>query len=523
MNHSKQYLLGIDLGTTNIKGIIMDEDGQIAASASKSHDLIFPGPNMVEQDARLWWSHSAEIMRTLTAAAGPDIVGNIRGICVSSQTVSMLPLDKDGNVLRNAIIWMDSRSGEELSYILNTMGFDKFVATVGAQPDCAFLPSKLLWYKKHEPELFEKTDCVLQASSYINFKLTGERTMDIDQAGKCQCMDIHTLEWSKDISNVTGIDLNSILPQPRLVHEIIGEVTKEAAMETGLRAGTPVAAGTSDAMASMYASGLCRLGEAGESSGTSSLVFVGHNKKSDPTLPVVAKPSSIGDIPYVFDAPITTSGAAIKWYLDNLGSQEQLYAKEHHINVYDYLNQLALESTPGSNGVLFFPYLLGERAPLWNSHAKGMFIGLSLDTNRKDLIRSIFEGTAFALRHVMDTIKEAGASASCLRITGGGSKSLTWCKIKASMLHIPVYILDEGSGDVPFGDCLIAGQASGIFTDLGKTIDRLIKVKDIIEPQPEWSAVYDQLYPYYLDMYRHLDKDLKSLETTMSHIHTLYN
>lgn len=515
MSHSKRYLLGIDLGTTNIKGIIMDENGCIITSASKAHTLIMPGPHMVEQDASLWWSYSAGIMRSLTDAAGPAIVKNICGICVSSQTVSMLPIDKDGNVLRNAIIWMDSRSEQELSYILDTMGFDKFVATVGAQPDCAFLPSKLLWYKTHEPELFEKTDCVLQASSYINFKLTGQRTMDIDQAGKCQCLDINTLKWSKEIGDTIGIDLDQILPTPRLVHEIIGEVTEAAALETGLCPGTPVAAGTSDSMASMYASGLCRLGEAGESSGTSSLVFIGHDSTSDPTLPVVAKPCSIEGMPYVFDAPITTSGAAIKWYLDTLGAADHAYAKEHHMNVYDYINTLALESDPGSNGLLFFPYLLGERAPLWNSHAKGMFIGLSLETQRKDMVRSVFEGTAFALRHVMDTIRNAGATASCLRITGGGSKSKTWCQIKASMLHMPVYIIDEGCGDVPFGDCLIAGQAANVFTNLGETIDRLIKVKEIIEPNPEWATVYDALYPYYLDMYKHLDQDLAHFETTM--------
>lgn len=515
MNHSKRYLLGIDLGTTNVKGIIMDEDGRIVATASKTHELIMPGPGMVEQDAALWWEHSAAIMRSLTKTAGPEIVKNICGVCVSSQTVSMLPLDKEGNILRNAIIWMDSRSSQELSYILDTMGFDRFVATVGAQPDCAFLPSKLLWYKNHEPELFEKTDCVLQASSYINFKLTGERTMDIDQAGKCQCLDIHTLEWSKEIGDTIGVDLNALLPRPRLVHEIIGTVTDAAAKETGLRPGTPVAAGTSDSMASMYASGLCRLGEAGESSGTSSLVFIGHSRKSDPTLPVVAKPCSIEGMPYVFDAPITTSGAAIKWYLDTLGAAEHAYAKEHQINVYDHINQLALESAPGSNGVLFFPYLLGERAPLWNSHARGMFIGISMNTQRSDLIRSVFEGTAFALRHVIETVRDAGASASCLRITGGGAKSRTWCQIKAAMLHMPVYILDEGSGDVPFGDCLIAGQAAGIFSNLGESIDRLVKIKEVIEPDGRWSGVYDELYPYYLDMYQHLDNDLLRLEKTM--------
>ncbi len=518
MSLSKRYLLGMDLGTTNVKGIIMDEDGNIVASASRANELILPGPGMAEQDAGLWWEHSAAIMRELTQKAGAAIVDQICGVCISSQTVTMLPLDASGNVLRNAIIWMDSRSGQELSYILDTMGFERFVATVGAQPDSAFLPSKLLWFKNNEPELFAKTDCVLQASSYINFKLTGERTMDIDQAGKCQCLDINTLKWSDAIGDVLGIDLNMILPEPRRVHEIIGTVTEAAAKETGLRPGTPVAAGTSDSMASMYASGLCRLGEAGESSGTSSLVFIGHDRGSDPTLPVVAKPCSIEGMPYVFDAPITSSGSAIKWYLDTLGDGEKAYANQHGISVYDHLNALALKSKPGSGGLLFFPYLHGERAPLWNSYARGMFIGLSLDTKREDMIRSVFEGTAFALRHVIDTIRAAGAGASCLRITGGGAKSRTWCRIKASVLHMPVYILDEGSGDVPFGDCLIAGQAAGVFTNLGESIDRLIKVREEILPDEQWGSVYDELYPYYIEMYRSLDKDLARFEKTMQKI-----
>ena len=188
------------------------------------------------------------------------------------------------------------------------------------------------------------------------------------------------------------------------------------------------------------------------------------------------------------------------------------------INVYEYLNREALEVAPGSDGLLFFPYMLGERAPLWNSYSRGMFIGMSLNTERKHFVRSVFEGTAFALRHVMETIKEAGGQAECLRITGGGSKSRTWSQIKASMLHMPIYILDERSGDVPFGDVLIAGTAVGVFSDLTQTIKELIPVKEVIEPVPEWEAVYDKLYPYYLDMYQHLDADLRSFRTTVDNI-----
>ena len=512
MRNAQNYLLGIDLGTTNVKAIILDDHGNVCASASQANHLLFPGTNMVEQDPAEWWKNTILILREITAAVGEDIVKRIRGICVSSQTVTMLPVDKNGCPLRNALIWMDSRSAGELAYIRESLGNEQFISIMGAQPDVAFLPNKLLWFKKNEPELFKKTYRVLQVSSYINYKLTGQMTMDIDQASRCQCLDIHTLQWSRDISRVIGIDLDSILPAPQLSTEIIGSVTKEAAALTGLMTGIPVVAGASDAMASMYATGLCQLGEAGESSGTTSLVFVGSSHKSASTLPIVTKPCPIPGMPYVFDAPINTSGASIKWYLDCLGQPEKAYAAAHQINVYDHLNQCALEVPAGSHGVMFFPYLLGERAPLWNSHARGMFVGMSLDSSRNDFIRAVFEGTAFALRHVMETIREAGPQPRALRITGGGAKSRTWSMIKASMLHMPVYIPDEKSGDVPFGDTLLVGHAVGVFPDMKESIEKIIWIKEVIEPVEAWEKVYDKMYPLYIDMYQQLDKDFIALK-----------
>lgn len=514
----RRYLLGMDLGTTNAKAVIFDEDGTAIASASATYPLIYPGPNMVEQKAEDWWSAAVKILREITAAAGADVTANIQGISVSSHIPSLLPLDKEGRVLRNALIWMDKRSYGELNTILETIGLAEYVNSAGAQPDVAFLPCKIYWYKKNEPELFVRTYRILQASSYINYKLTGKMTMDIDQASLCQCLDLRTLRWSESISKAIGTDLSSILPEPVSCDTIIGYVTEEAARQTGLKAGTAVAAGASDATASMYATGLSKIGEAAESAGTTSLVFVGHDRPSRRDIPIVAKPCSIEGMPYLFNAPINTYGASINWYLDNLGKAERDFADAHNINVYDYLNELALQSPAGCNGLIYFPYLMGERAPLWNSHAKGMFIGLSMDTERKHIIRSIFEGTGFALRHVIDTIKDAGATANCLRITGGGAKSRTWSQIKASILHMPVLILDEKSGSVPFGDALIAGHAIGIYPNLTESIKKIIQVKEIIEPVEEWSKVYDKLYPFYIDMYRHLDGDLIKLKKVMDSI-----
>lgn len=510
----ENYLLGMDCGTTNIKAVILGEDGVIAAEASRPSRFISPGPNMQEQNADEWWMNACAIFKELADKVGEDVVKRIRGISISSHTVSLLPLDKDGRPVRNAITYQDGRSSRELEYILDKIGFERFVRLVGGQPSIAFLPNKLLWYRKNEPELFKKTRYFLQASSYINYKLTGQMTTDIDQAVRTQCIDIKTMTWSKEIGDVIGVDLDKMLPAPKLVHEIIGSVTKAAAKETGLAEGIPVIAGCSDAMAAMYATGMTKLGEAGESSGTTSLVFIGSNQRSEPDVPVVTKPCSIEGMRWLFDAPIQSSGAALKWFIDTFAEPEKKAAELQGKNIYTYLNELALEADPGCRGLIFFPYLLGERAPLWNDYARGMFIGMGMDMKRSELVRSVFEGTAYALRHVFETVKESGAQADLLRICGGGAKSRTWSQIKASMLHMPVYVLDEKSGDVPVGDALIVGHKVGVFEDPCKVVDKIIKVKEIIEPIPEWEKVYDQYYPYYIDMYKHLDEDLKNLKKT---------
>jgi xylulokinase len=518
MGKVDNYVLGMDCGTTNIKAIILGEDGTVVAEAKRSSKVMIPGQDMNEQDANEWWGNAVSIFREITDAAGPGIVKKIHGISISSHTVTLLPVDSKGNPLRNALPAQDNRSTTELYYIVDSIGFEKFVSIVGGQPAVAFLSNKILWFKKNEPSLFSKTFCFLQASSFINYKLTGKMTMDIDQASRTQCLDINTMAWSGEIGSAIGVNLEEKLPKPLAVDEIIGYVTEEAAKITGLVAGIPVVAGCSDAMASMYATGISRLGEAGEASGTTSLVFIGSAIKSRPDIPVVTKPCAIDGIPWIFDAPIQTSGAALKWFADKFAFEEIEKAKKQGKDVFSNLNEMALDAKPGSNGLIFFPYLLGERAPLWNEYVRGMFIGLGMEMSRAELYRSVLEGTAYALRHVIETIRASGGKAVLLRICGGGAKNRVWSRIKASVLNMPVYLLDEKSGDVPFGDALIAGHKVGIFPDLTKTMEKLVKVNEIIQPIPEWSAVYDKLYPFYISMYRNLDSDLKNLRETINNL-----
>ena len=505
------YLLGMDIGTTNIKAVLTTAEGERVASASRGNRLICPGRGMAEQDALQWWDSAVEIFRELGMKAGADGLAGIRAIAVSSQTVTLLPLDAQGVPLRNAVIWMDGRCGDELKELLAAVGRQRFVEIVGGQPDVAFLPAKLLWFKRHEPGLYARTACFVQANGYVNYRLTGRISLDLDQAARTQCMELSTLTWSDEIGRAAGVELGRLLPAPRQVTDVIGTVTEAAAAETGLPAGIPVAAGCCDALAAMYATGLCETGEAGESSGTTSLVFVGSEAPSAMDLPIVARPCTVKGVPYLFDAPVNTTGAAVRWYLDTLGQEEKRRAQETGEDVYALLNQMAKQAQPGSGGLIFLPYLRGERAPVWNPHAKGAFLGLSLNTQRRDMVRAIFEGTAYALRHVLETIEQAGAGTRLLRVAGGGAKSMTWAKIKASVLKMPVLLMDEQCGDVPLGDALIAGQAAGLFTDLSRQAKGLLRVRCVVEPEPAWSEVYDKLYPLYRSMYGHLEPDYEAL------------
>ncbi len=518
MEAGQNYILGMDCGTTNIKAVILSEDGRCVAEASRPNTFIHVGTLGHEQDANVWWNNAVDIFHSLVHQTGQTVISRIRGICVSSHTVSMLPLDEAGQPVRNAITYQDGRSFQELKTIVQEVGFEKFVHIVGGRPSVAFLPNKLLWYKNHEPENYQKTAWYLQASSYINFKLTGVLSTDVDQATRTQCLDISTMRWSGEIAKAIEMDLDRCMPKLCAVDEIIGCVSKRAADETGLAPGTPVVAGCSDAMASMIATGITKIGEVGESSGTTSLVFIGSEKPSSPDAPVVTRPCPIDGIPWIFDAPIQTSGAALKWYIDLLAGEEREYCRLNDRNIYSYLNEQALKAEPGCRGLLFFPYLLGERAPLWNDYARGMFLGLGMDTTREEMTRAVFEGTAFALRHVVETVKESGGVCNSLRVCGGGAKSRTWSRIKASMLHCPVKVLDSESGDVPVGDALLVGRRVGMFQDLAGAEKDIIRVQEVIDPDPEWEKAYDALYPYFVEMYQALDPKFRALQQTMTQL-----
>ena len=507
-----EYLIGIDIGTTNIKGVLFDRGGSVIAKSESTYKTYYQEQGSAEQDANDWWKEVQTVSQKMMSQVEETVKKHIKGISISSQTPTLLPVDYLGIPLRNAIIWMDRRAEQELDEILNSVGCERYTKITGMLPAVSFLPAKLLWMMKNEMDILKKTHYILQANGYVNYKLTGEYSLDLDQASLTQCIDMSTGKWSQEIEKAIGMHFKDYFPEPVVNSKIIGYVTEEASKMTHLPINIPVVAGTSDAIAAMYASGLSKMGEATEVAGTSSLVFAGTHAPPKTYHTVSAQKCNLDTLPFVFNAPITATGASIKWFIDKIGFSEEEILNVPKKNVFELMNRKALQSNPGSNGIIFFPYMMGERAPLWNNHAKGMFIGLSMNSSKEDIIRSIFEGTSYALKSVLEEFERNGTKIESLRVVGGGAKSETWLKIKASILNIPIYVLEEKTGDVPFGDAIIAGLAVGIYKDVTETIRNIIKVKNIIYPNKEWVEIYKARYVFFKKFYEDLDLSLKEYE-----------
>lgn len=510
------YLLGIDVGTASAKVILFDEYGNAVATGEGGYETVYPGANMAEQDGEHWWKAVKDALLSITASFDIRANGSVSAISVSSQAPSLLPVDFEGKPLRPAPIWMDSRAGREYREIIEKVGLEEFESIVGGRPDPFYLLSKLYWYKHNEPDNYKKTATVLQANGYIVYKLTGKFSIDVTHGIMTHCMDSHSLRWSEKLSEASGLDFEAVMPPIFNNMDIVGYTTNEAAAATGLSPGIPVIAGNTDTIASMLGLGLSSPGDAAEVTGASTLVFVGMDRFPASTGALSVRPTPISAIPYLLVGPASTSGASLKWFDMNFGQPERQQEAETGIGRYQLLDKLAESAPAGSGGLIYFPYMMGERAPLWNTHAKGMFIGLTLSTGRAEMVRAILEGTSFSMRHIMDSAKACGADIKHVRSAGGGSKSDIWLRIKASMLGLPIHVPDSKTAGASFGNALMAGAAVGIYPDIGTAAKELVQIKRVILPEHEWAKVYEGLYELYLDMYNSLDSGLLRLQKLVS-------
>lgn len=511
----KPYFLGIDLGTTQVKAVLFDLEGNIICKAQKgTYPILAKYPNWAEQDAHIWWENTADVIRRITA--GIKDPSEIACVSVSSQGMAMLPLDENGNPLCNAHIWMDRRAVKESAYIEEKLGREYIKEHFGAYCDPYYQVTNILWYKNNCPDLYARTRHIVKANTWLNFRLTGKFAIDETQAVMSLCYDIITRDWSDEMAAAVDIPLRELLPEIRSAKDILGEVTKAAEAETGLVRGTPVLVSSVDSALALLEMNITGQGDAAEITGTSSNNFFASETLPPADSPILwFKPLiETAEVPNLLFAPTNTTGEALRWTRNLLG-----YSKERMPDgtpVYDAINQMAGQASCGCSGLLFYPYLLGERAPLWSNTMRGMYIGASLRTTQGDMLRAVYEGTSFALREICEEAQKAGASIKRFRIGGGCTKSELWMRIRASVLGMPVEIVSDNGG-APKGNAILGGYALGYYKDFAGTVREMFRCDKVIEPVPEWEKHYKELYPLFSDMRNHLTEDLDKLAEIAGH------
>ncbi len=494
-----RLLLGIDIGTSSSKGVLTDLEGAVIAEHSVQHGFDMPQPGWAEQDAdALWWADFCAISRALIGAADID-ANRIAGVAVSAIAPTMLPLDEHSRPLRPAILYgIDTRAGDEIAEMTADLGEEAIFARTGHQLSAQSVGPKVLWYRKNQPELFRKTCKIVTAATYLVFKLTDCFVVDNYVAPYfTPFFDVNNLAWHKDwVETVCPLEW---LPRTRWSSECAGEVTANAAEATGIPRGTPVAVGTADALAETVAAGAVSDGDLMVMYGTTMFLIqttARYRPHRDLWASVHLQPQAA-----VLAAGMSTSGALLAWFRDELAGDERAKAAASGENAFALLSRSAADCPAGSAGLITLPYFSGERTPLNDVQAKGIFFGLTLSHSRAHLYRSCLEGIAYGLRHNIEAMGEVGALPRRLVAIGGGAIDALWTQICSDVTGAPQDVPQQTIG-AAYGNAYIAGMAAGLFSDFAPLQQHWVNIARRIQPDPETKATYDELYSIYRDLYR---------------------
>ena len=502
-----ELLLGVDIGSYSSKGVLVTPEGEVLASATVEHEMSLPRPGWAEHDAdAIWWGEFVAITRQLLSGkySGDDV----GAVAVSAIGSCMLPVDRDGNALRPGVLYgIDTRSTAEIEWLNQHFGeqpmFDLGAMALTSQA----IGPKILWLQCNEPEIYAQTHKILTASSYPVLKLTGEMVMDRHSASYYNpLVDIRTLEWSPEFAEPI-IDLDRL---PRLLwsDEIAGEVTRQAAELTGLKAGTPVTAGTIDAAAEAISVGVVNPGDLMIMYGTT-MFFIQVTDRPTPD----ARMWCCGfcfEGRYGIEGGMSTTGALTRWFRDQFGYPELTAEGKGGTNAYAALAEMAAQIPPGSQGLVCLPYLSGERTPINDPLARGMYAGLTLSHTRAHLYRASLEGTAYGVRDNLDVMREMGADPKRIVAVGGGAQNPLWLQI-VSDISGKAQIVPERTIGASYGDAFLAGVASGIIPDRDAITRKWVKVERVIEPDPEMRDVYEPYHRIYKSLYASTRDDMHRL------------
>lgn len=491
-------IAALDLGTTGVRTFIFDLSGTVISSDYQEWESIYPAPAHVEQDANAWWTALKLTIEAAIKKSGID-KSEIVSLSITNQRETIVPVDKEGNPLHNALVWQDRRTTKQVEFIKEKVGEDKIYKTTGLTIDPYFSATKILWFKDEKPAIYEKTHKFLLVSDFILHKLTGKFCTDFSNASRTMLFDINNLRYSDEIASLLELDLDK-MPEAVESGVDIGEITTD---ETSFDKQTLVITGAGDQQSAALGVGVVSPGDVKCTTGTGSFILAYVNEpKFDPKRRALC---TIHAVPgsYCVESSIFTSGAALRWFRDQVGYEECARAEEEGKDPYDLMTKQAEESSIGSNGLVFIPHLVGAGAPHWNPYAKGVLFGLSLGHQRKDIYRAVLEGVAFEVRKNIEVFKDLGLEPKELKLTGGGSRSDLWNQIYADVLNITC-VRNEIEEATSLGAAILAASGAGCFTDISKAAENLCKVDKKWFPNKENKTKYDALYSFSLDLYETL-------------------
>jgi len=493
-----QYLLAHDLGTSGNKATLFDTDGKMIASKTSSYDTNFFNNNWAEQNPDDWWKAVCESSATLLAEIEP---GDIAAVALSGQMMGCLPVSADGSALRPSMIYCDQRARDQADRLTAEIGPEAFYAIVGHRISASYSIEKLMWLKDNEPDTYAATAHMLNAKDYINFKLTGQIATDYSDASGTNAFDLNTFKWSDQVIEVAEID-PALLPEARPSTDILGKITSEAAQATGLLEGTPVAIGGGDGSCAAVGVGCVRPGMAYGYVGSSSWIALASKK------PIVDEQMRTMNWAHVVPGylhpagTMQTAGSSYQWLKNEICLAEVADAQARDASPYELIDAKIADSPPGANGLIFLPYLMGERTPRWNPNARGAFIGLTLAHKRADMLRAVLEGVTHNLCIIADIFR-AHVPFDSVTVIGGGAKGAVWRQMMADIYNCRIQKLNVLEEATSMGAAVTAGVACGAFENFD-VIERFVSVDSTHEPDPQAAAVYDKIKPIFEKSYHAL-------------------
>lgn len=494
-------LLGIDIGTSGTKTLLLSEEGTVLASAGYEYPLSTPRPGWAEQDPHHWWEATQATVRQVLEKAG--VSGEaVRGVGLSGQMHGSVFLDASHNVLRPALLWCDQRTQAQCEWITRTVGAERVVELTSNPVLTGFTAPKVVWLRDHEPDTFAQVRKVLLPKDYIRFKLTGGFATEVSDASGTAMFHVRERRWATEL--LAAIDVPSEwMPECFESYVPSTRISAEAAAATGLRAGTPVVGGGGDQAAGAVGNGIVESGIISSTVGTSGVVFAFSDEPSvDPRLRLHtfchAVPGKWHQMGVMLSA-----GGSLRWYRDTIATEEVAQARSRGVDPYEVIAEQAAAAPAGSEGLLFLPYLTGERTPYPDPNARGVYFGLTLRHDRRHMGRAVMEGVAYGLRDSFEILDEMEVPIREVRASGGGARSPLWRQIQADVTgreHVTINI-DEGPA---LGVALLAGVGTEVWNSVAEACRSVIQVSDRCAPNRENTAVYNRYYPVYRSLYSSL-------------------